>query len=301
MFKALAQSNKLYDSLVHMKGAITREMHDNRNVLHHSKKEYTARLAMARNAHLKERRAFEEQKLTKLLPSRFGRPPTGTRVTQNYAHRSPVGYQVAGVLADVIDAVDSIGQGIARNEKFTEPFQAPPVPAIEDRRSIEEAMQQEYKSLSARLRASEEERSRCWKKMLKTKADHDVPHQHYSGGSRRYIMPNQLSLVPVPQLRSSMTETVPQQAARSAVPTYTPTARRPSMPVDGANSTPGSSQSKYSAARVKQRISSDGTVAPVSQPKMTKEGLYQRPAGRTRKGMEWDAVRGIWVPSARSF
>lgn len=56
------------------------------------------------------------------------------------------------------------------------------------------------------------------------------------------------------------------------------------------------SDSKYSAARVRERISSDGTVAPVTTPKRTKDGLYVRPAGRTRKGMEWDAVRGIWVP-----
>jgi hypothetical protein len=32
------------------------------------------------------------------------------------------------------------------------------------------------------------------------------------------------------------------------------------------------------------------------KPKKTPDGLYQRPAGRKRKGMQWDAVRGIWVP-----
>ena len=55
-------------------------------------------------------------------------------------------------------------------------------------------------------------------------------------------------------------------------------------------------ESKYSAARVKERIGADGTVAPVSEPKKSKDGLFQRPAGRTRKGMDWDAIRGIWIP-----
>lgn len=54
-----------------------------------------------------------------------------------------------------------------------------------------------------------------------------------------------------------------------------------------------SSDSKYSAARVRERISSDGTVAPVMAPNRTREGLYVRPPGQ---GMEWDAVKGIWVP-----
>ena len=54
--------------------------------------------------------------------------------------------------------------------------------------------------------------------------------------------------------------------------------------------------SKYSKARINERKSADGTVAPVSEPKKTKDGLYVRPAGRTRKGMEWDAVNGVWVP-----
>ena len=64
-----------------------------------------------------------------------------------------------------------------------------------------------------------------------------------------------------------------------------------------SQSLPGSvAESKYSAARVKERKASDGTVKPVEQPKL-KDGLFLRPAGRTRKGMEWDAVRGIWIPA----
>lgn len=40
----------------------------------------------------------------------------------------------------------------------------------------------------------------------------------------------------------------------------------------------------------------DGSVLPVQVPKRNKDGLYQRPAGRQRKGMDWDAERGVWIP-----
>ena len=88
--------------------------------------------------------------------------------------------------------------------------------------------------------------------------------------------------IPVPPLRNSTPQAVPQSfGARSAVASYTP---------------PTNDGSKYSAARVKERMGTDGTVRTVQEPKKTPEGLYVRPAGRKRKGMEWDAVRGIWVP-----
>jgi hypothetical protein len=53
---------------------------------------------------------------------------------------------------------------------------------------------------------------------------------------------------------------------------------------------------KYSIEAVRARISADGSVRPINTPKKTKDGLYMRPAGRQRKGMDWDAVNGIWVP-----
>jgi len=53
---------------------------------------------------------------------------------------------------------------------------------------------------------------------------------------------------------------------------------------------------KYSVEKVRERIFPDGSVIPVQQPKRTKEGLYQRPAGRQRKGMDWDSERGVWIP-----
>jgi hypothetical protein len=88
-----------------------------------------------------------------------------------------------------------------------------------------------------------------------------------------------------------------------SIPSYVPRApvsyvQVPKAVAPASSSAQGQAESKYSAAKVKERIAPDGSVMPVSEPKKTKDGLYQRPAGRTRKGMDWDAVRGIWVPAA---
>lgn len=44
------------------------------------------------------------------------------------------------------------------------------------------------------------------------------------------------------------------------------------------------------------RHSNDGSVKPVQQPKTLPTGEFQRPIGRQRKGMDWDPIRGVWVP-----
>jgi hypothetical protein len=88
----------------------------------------------------------------------------------------------------------------------------------------------------------------------------------------------------------------PVSYASPSIPSYVPQAPKVATPT--SSSAQGQAESKYSAAKVKERIAPDGSVMPVSEPKKTKDGLYQRPAGRTRKGMDWDAVRGIWVPAA---
>jgi len=53
---------------------------------------------------------------------------------------------------------------------------------------------------------------------------------------------------------------------------------------------------RYSAANVQARINPDGTVYPVQKPKLMPNGEFARPAGRQRRGMDWDAKRGCWFP-----
>jgi hypothetical protein len=53
---------------------------------------------------------------------------------------------------------------------------------------------------------------------------------------------------------------------------------------------------RYSLQNVAARKLNDGTVVPVTQPKKLPNGEYARPIGRQRKGMEWDSIRGVWIP-----
>lgn len=53
---------------------------------------------------------------------------------------------------------------------------------------------------------------------------------------------------------------------------------------------------KYSTTNVNARKNPDGSVVPASKPKLLPDGRFARPAGRQRKGMDWDAVNGWWVP-----
>jgi hypothetical protein len=260
-------------------------------------------VALAKNRWNVERRTFETNKLNLMLPSKNGCVPVGTRMTQSYKALGGITEIVADCLADIVDCVDSVGQGLIRNERFMEPFVPPPPSpdgeALQHVKQLEATKRNELNSFTLRLRTSEGERLRAWRKMLKTKVEFDIPHQHFSSsGQTRMIQLDQhlCSSLPLPALNITAAQGVPQELpGRSFVASYTPmhTVRPPP-------STTTMSESKYSTARVRDRISSDGTVAPVSKPKMTKEGLYQRPAGRTRKGMNWDAVRGIWIPAGES-
>jgi len=133
--------------------------------------------------------------------------------------------------------------------------------------------------------------------MLKTKSEFEVPHYqttHFNGQKKRMVVDSSNhSLFPVPHLPTCTVEALPREVTntRASLPSYIPAKNR-AVPAPIQRS-----DSKYSAARVRERITADGTVMPVSEPKKSKDGLYLRPAGRTRKGMEWDAIRGIWVPT----
>ena len=132
--------------------------------------------------------------------------------------------------------------------------------------------------------AGEEERKKAWKKLMKTRAELEAPARYNSG---RRPDPNYYMRVSMPTLRGSTQQPIPTVDVSRVRAMYTPSRSTPST---------STSTSKYSIEKVRQRIAVDGTVAPVTEPKKTRDGLYQRPAGRTRKGMQWDAVRGIWVP-----
>ena len=64
-----------------------------------------------------------------------------------------------------------------------------------------------------------------------------------------------------------------------------------------SKSTPSKSskKDKYSEANVKARTNADGSVIPVTKPKLLPSGKYQRPKGRGRNGCSWDEDRGEFL------
>jgi hypothetical protein len=44
------------------------------------------------------------------------------------------------------------------------------------------------------------------------------------------------------------------------------------------------------------RVTNDGCLVPKNKPNMKGDGLYKRPRGRQPEGMDWDDIRGVWIP-----
>lgn len=144
--------------------------------------------ANSERAHWHHRRQqFENQKLNTMLPSRNNRPIQGTGLTQRYRalpDRSGISDVVGGCLGDVVDAVESISMGMMRNEIFNERF----VPSTDGNeseiparlRQMEAARRNELNEVTLRINQLEEVRKKAWRKVMKTKAELDLPHQHVS-------------------------------------------------------------------------------------------------------------------------
>jgi hypothetical protein len=310
-----------------------------------------------------ERRvSYEQTLLSRYLPSRWNRAPTGTTLTQMNMHGNAdvARATVATVLADVVDAVDYIEAGhIVKLEPFREPPPLPPpstdstanAEAMRLNQEEESKLRGELRELDALLAKSEDERGRHWKKMNKQQSEYEcLPASTRDAPKQRGFMPQSGPYVGVPALatesheqrlyhatmaaRNAQAKAVCAQAeakkkaaavkaAKRPVPTRPvpasiPPTELPRIQVLPASPAPFSTQedhgfadasrespsndggtdldNKYSAAKVRERIYADGSVRPVTEPKRGKDGLFQRPAGRTRKGMNWDAVRGIWIP-----
>ena len=297
----------VYQRRMHVQQQINTLVHEVSNQAHAFKEQYSIQIKQARNQWNANRLHFENERMQKLLPSRRGINPTGTQTTQSFRASQDrvalgINKEVGTCLADIVDAVDSIAQGAVQNERFSEPFVVPPPPpgydpeALERGKQLESSKRNELNNLTLRQRNSEDERNRAWKKLLKVKGEHRMQHQILTGGGTfRWIPldPNNCSRFPMPELQHSSFEHLQQGGAHlDSVSSFPPQARWAPPAGSGDNS------SRYSLSAVRRRIAVDGSVAPASTPKKNKEGLYLRPKGRPRHGMEWDAVGGKWVPSA---
>ncbi len=71
----------------------------------------------------------------------------------------------------------------------------------------------------------------------------------------------------------------------------------PGRPLDKSNyPVEPRSMSMYSATSVRKCSSLEGSMAPVSQPTMDRNGLHICPTGRGHTGVSWDAKNSIWIP-----
>jgi len=260
--------------------------------------DYTIAYTTAKQLWLKEKYAYDMKKSRAVLPTKWGSQPIGTEIIKKYLHNSRLNVQAATIcqtLADVVDGSIMIAEGKAPFQRFKD-FVPPPAPGMnaqtgenmaQRQHRIEMEYRKQYNVIDAKFQKSEGDRGRAWRKVMKAQADINS----VSGNTRgaRVTLSN-YQTIPVPVIRSSAQQSLSSQYIQQSAkltPYTAPISTLTRTPVD---------MSKYSIAKVNQRKSADGTVAPVSEPKKDKDGLYLRPAGRTRKGMQWDAVNGVWVP-----
>ena len=286
--------------------------------------DYDLEVAISRSRWKHQKEAHDADRAHTWMPSASGKPTIGTPLTKELQARpDPVSSVVGTTLANIIDSVVARSESGWRDNGGFEDFHPPPPPDVNDvvvdqntgetlgerQERLEGALRKKLADLGTNLHASEEARKRGWKKLLKTKAEFDIPHQLMTNaGGRKSKMqfdPNQFHLLPVPPLRASDGLSMmppPVSYASPSIPSYVPQApvsyvpqapvsfvpqtpvscvpQAPKVAAPTSSSAQGQAESKYSAAKVKERIAPDGSVMPVSEPKKTKDGLYQHPTGR---------------------
>jgi hypothetical protein len=236
---------------------------------------YATHLATAQREWHQKRRFFENDKLDKMLNSRWNNRVIGTAMTQRYQQRNDqVAQEVAKCLADVVDSVELVVEGKLANPKFTVPFVPPQKSTVGDQivdqatgetyqqraDRVEQSLQKESKVLAQRYLNCEEDRRDAWQTMLKVKADADMTQDVIQNNARRRLQltASNYHSIALPSLRESTVEQLPRSYGTgfSNLAAYTPPAQA-SMPVDDA-------LYRYSAGHIFELLSSGAADAPVS-------------------------------------
>lgn len=288
VFTAFRISNQLFDHRARLQQNLAYFVTKSRTDLAKVNNDHALQVAMAKQRWMKEKQQHDANRIKQFLPSNWGRPAYGTTATQNFQRRGGPFSVIGACLADVVDGALIVAEGKLPNKKFNT-FVPPPSPHVnkqtgeslaQQHMRMENELRRQINDCATKFVASEEERKRAWKKMMKTKAEIDLPTNNY--GRRGRIDLSNYHQVPLPQLKSSTQQGLPHELApRSAVASY-----QPPKPVDAKDK-------KYSAGMV-----ADGAVTRVPEAKKTADGNYLRPAGMKRTGMQWDTARGIWIPEA---
>jgi hypothetical protein len=297
--QTLQLSTQLIDARQVVQHNLTFTIAKGRQELTKAHSDYTIAYTTAKQRWLKEKFEYDMKKSQAVLPTKWGSQPLGTNLIKKYMQNNHSNIQlitVSQTLADIVDGSILAAEGKAPIQRFKD-FVPPPAPGMnaqtgenmaQRQHRVEMEYRKQYNAIDAKFHKSEAERSRAWRKVMKAQAE--INSVSGSNGRGVRITLSNYHQIPVPSIRASPQQNLPSQYAqqKAKLPPYTP-------PVSTSTATL-TDMSKYSAAKVKQRKSADGTVAPVSEPKKTKDGLYLRPAGRTRKGMQWDAINGVWIP-----
>jgi hypothetical protein len=299
LFLAHQLSTQLFDARQMVQHNLTFTIAKGRQELTKAHSDYTIAYTTAKQHWLKEKFEYDMKKSQAVLPTKWGSQPLGTEIIKKYMQNNFSNIRRATVsqtLADIVVGSILAAEGKAPIQRFKD-FLPPPAPGMnaqtgenmaQHQHRVEMEYRKQHNAIDVKFQKNEVERTRAWKKVMKAQAEINS----LSGNNGRGVRINLSNYhqIPVPAIRSSTQHNLPSQYAQHSakMASYTP-------PVP-ASTTTLTDMSKYSAAKVKQRKSADGTVAPVSEPKKTKDGLYLRPAGRTRKGMQWDAVNGVWIP-----
>ncbi len=231
------------------------------------------------------------------------------------------------------DAVIDEGKGGGQFPPFVPPVSSNPDRVIMNARGetytqLENRLKAEISNLKTQLDVSEASRSKAWSRLNKAKAAYNnrantggastqstnkahrpktktnTTSSRYANNAnvvQRYTAAQQRQAQPQPRVTAAASYQTPAaMASNPAVASAAAAAAavKANMNIGNPSSMTqgGASGNKYSIEKVRARMYSDGSVLPVSEPKRGKDGLFLRPAGRQRKGMDWDGVNGKWVP-----
>ena len=162
---------------------------------------------------------------------------------------------------------------------------------------VQARIQQQIKKVSKLLATCETNRAQKWSKLMKAKADNENGSSQRQRSVQAQVQATQQrSRYNVAQTNRKSAAAAVQSQSQMAYGQGKVKVKMGAGAGAGVSNYKPSMDPKYSIEAVKARMASDGSVRPINVPKKTNDGLFMRPAGRQRKGMDWDAVNGKWVP-----
>ena len=262
--QAFRRSSQLYNHRMKLQTELNQVSYETRAKYGQLQNEYLREVAVHRQRWEKRHR---EHALA-LISSTTGGAANGTPSTASAAsHPDTYVSNAAKAVADIVDCVVAQSEPGWNDEDPVEAFKPPLMPDFSEtvldngetlgqrQERLEGGLRKQLTDIATQLHLSEEERKKAWKKLLKTKTDLDVPHSHPTGAGGRGTVsfrPNQLHLLPVPPLQAGGAAAVMPPTYNypmASIPSYVPPAT--TMPLPSAR--PSASESKYSAAKVRER------------------------------------------------